>query len=242
MGNLRLFLVCVAIWGSTWLAIKFQLGRVEPEASVFYRFLLSSALIFAYCLARGRPLRYPPREHLWLALLGVLMFGLSYICVYYAERYVVSGLVAVGYSASPLLGMLGMRLFFGTPMTRRVIAGSILGMVGIALVFQPEFSHLHGDGNTVAGAIFTVLAVVVSTLGSLVAQRNHDARIPLWQGMAWGMLYGSLFSLAVALATGKRLEFELTPGYIVSLVYLAVLGSIIAFGAYLTLLKRVGAA
>lgn len=242
MGNLRLFLVCVAIWGSTWLAIKFQLGRVEPEASVFYRFLLSSALIFAYCLARGRPLRYPPREHLWLALLGVLMFGLSYICVYYAERHVVSGLVAVGYSASPLLGMLGMRLFFGTPMTRRVIAGSILGMVGIALVFQPEFSHLHGDGNTVAGAIFTVLAVVVSTLGSLVAQRNHDARIPLWQGMAWGMLYGSLFSLAVALATGKRLEFELTPSYILSLVYLAVLGSIIAFGAYLTLLKRVGAA
>lgn len=242
MGNLRLFLVCVAIWGSTWLAIKFQLGRVEPEASVFYRFLLSSVLIFAYCLARGKPLRYPPREHLWLALLGVLMFGLSYICVYYAERYVVSGLVAVGYSASPLLGMLGMRLFFGTPMTRRVIAGSILGIVGIALVFEPEFSRLHGDGNTVAGAIFTVLAVLVSTLGSLVAQRNHDARIPLWQGMAWGMFYGSIFSLAVALATGKRLEFELTPGYILSLVYLAVLGSIIAFGAYLTLLKRVGAA
>lgn len=242
MGNLRLFLVCVAIWGSTWLAIKFQLGRVEPEASVFYRFLMSSVLIFAYCLARRKPLRYPPREHLWLALLGVLMFGLSYICVYYAERYVVSGLVAVGYSASPLLGMLGMRLFFGTPMTRRVIAGSILGIFGIALVFQPEFSRLHGDGNTIAGAIFTVLAVVVSTLGSMVAHRNHEARIPLWQGMAWGMLYGSTFSLAVALATGKRLEFELTPGYILSLVYLAVLGSIIAFGAFLTLLKRVGAA
>jgi drug/metabolite transporter (DMT)-like permease len=242
LGNLRLFLVCVAIWGSTWLAIKFQLGRVEPEASVFYRFLMSSVLIFAYCLARRKPLRYPPREHLWLALLGVLMFGLSYICVYYAERYVVSGLVAVGYSASPLLGMLGMRLFFGTPMTRRVIAGSILGIFGIALVFQPEFSRLHGDGNTIAGAIFTVLAVVVSTLGSMVAHRNHEARIPLWQGMAWGMLYGSTFSLAVALATGKRLEFELTPGYILSLVYLAVLGSIIAFGAFLTLLKRVGAA
>jgi len=242
LGNLRLFLVCVAIWGSTWLAIKFQLGRVEPEASVFYRFLLSSVLIFAYCLARGKPLRYPPREHLWLALLGVLMFGLSYICVYYAERYVVSGLVAVGYSASPLLGMLGMRVFFGTPMTRRVMAGSVLGMVGIALVFQPEFSRLHGDGNTIVGAIFTVLAVVVSTLGSIVAHRNHEARIPLWQGMAWGMLYGATFSLAVALATGKRLGFEVTPGYILSLVYLAVLGSIIAFGAFLTLLKRVGAA
>ena len=242
MGNVRLFLVCVAIWGSTWLAIKFQLGRVAPEASVFYRFLLGSVLIFAYCLARRKPLRFPWREHLWLALLGVLMFSVSYICVYYAERFVVSGLVAVGYSASPLLGMLGMRLFFGTPMTRRVIAGSILGIVGIALVFKPEFSRLHGDSDTAVGALFTVLSVVIATLGSMVAHRNHEARIPLWQGMAWGMLYGSMFSLGVALALGRPLEFEFTAGYILSLVYLAVLGSIIAFGAFLTLIKRVGAA
>jgi drug/metabolite transporter (DMT)-like permease len=242
LGNLRLFLACVAIWGSTWLAIKFQLGRVAPEASVFYRFLLASLLIFAYCRARGKALRFAAREHLWLALLGVTMFGAGYICVYYAERFVVSGLVAVGYSASPLLGMLGMRLFFGTPMTRRVAAGSLLGIVGIALVFWPEFARLEGDSRTAVGAAFTVAAVVISALGAMVAHRNHEARIPLWQGMAWGMLYGSLFALAVALATGKRLEFEATPGYILSLVYLAVLGSIIAFGAYLTLLKRVGAA
>jgi drug/metabolite transporter (DMT)-like permease len=242
LGNVRLFLVCVAIWGSTWLAIKFQLGRVAPEASVFYRFLLASLLIFAYCLARGKTLRFARREHLWLALLGVTMFGAGYICVYYAERFVVSGLVAVGYSASPLLGMLGMRLFFATPMTRRVAAGSLLGIVGIALVFWPEFARLEGDSRTAVGAAFTVAAVVISALGAMVAHRNHEARIPLWQGMAWGMLYGSMFSLAVALATGKPLELELTAGYILSLVYLAVLGSIIAFGAYLTLLKRVGAA
>ncbi|HEY4999154.1 MAG TPA: DMT family transporter, partial [Usitatibacter sp.] len=141
MGNVRLFLACVAIWGSTWFAIKFQLGRVAPEASVLYRFLLASLLLFAFCLARGKALRFPPREHLWLALLGLTMFGAGYICVYYAERFVVSGLVAVGYSASPLLGMLGMRLFFGTPMTRRVVTGSLLGIVGIALVFWPEFAR-----------------------------------------------------------------------------------------------------
>ena len=242
MGNVRLFLACVTIWGSTWLAIKFQLGRVAPEASVFYRFLLGSVVIFAYCLARRMPLRFPAREHAWLALLGTFMFSVSYIFVYYAERYLVSGLVAVGYCASPLLGMLGMRAFFGTPMTRRVIVGSILGIAGITLVFRPEFEHLHGDGATLLGAFFTIAAVVVSTAGSLVAHRNHEARIPLWQGMAWGMLYGSIFSLLVTLARGESLTFEFTPGYILSLVYLAVLGSIIAFGAFLTLLKRVGAA
>lgn len=241
MGNLQLFVVSVAIWGSTWLAIKFQLGRVAPEASVFYRFLLGSALLFAYCHLRRLPLRYGAREHSWIALFGILMFSVSYICVYYAERFVVSGLVAVGYSASPLLGMLGMRVFFGTPVTRRVLAGSMLGIAGIALVFWPEFSLLRSDGNTALGALFTVVAVVVSALGAMVAHRNQP-HVPLWQAMAWGMLYGSLFSLAVALILGKPLDFEPTPAYMISLLYLTILGSIIAFGAYLTLLERVGAA
>ncbi len=199
-------------------------------------------LIFGYCLARRMPLRYSVREHLWIALMGILMFGVSYIAVYYAEAYVVSGLVAVGYSASPLLGMLGMRLFFGTPMTRPVIAGSILGIAGIALVFWPEFAHLQGDGKTTLGAIFTVIAVVVSALGSLVAYRNQAAHLPLWQSMAWGMLYGALFSLGVTLAMGKPLELAFTPAYVLSLLYLTILGSIVAFGGYLTLLKRIGPA
>ena len=242
MTNLNLFIACVAIWGSTWLAIKFQLGVVAPEASVFYRFLLASVLLFAYCLARRLPLRYTLREHAWIALLGIFMFSVSYIFVYYAEEHVVSGLVAVGYSASPLLGMLGMRLFFGTAMTSRLALGSALGIAGIALVFWPEFSQLRGDGNTSLGAIYTAIAVIVSTLGSMVAHRNQEAHLPLWQSMAWGMLYGALFSLGVTVAGGKPLAFELTGPYLASLFYLAILGSIVAFAGFLTLLKRIGAA
>jgi drug/metabolite transporter (DMT)-like permease len=242
LGNLQLFAACVAIWGSTWLAIKFQLGRVAPEASVFYRFLLASLLLFAYCLARRLPLRYSAKEHAWIALLGVFMFSVSYIFVYYAEEHVVSGLVAVGYSASPLLGMLGMRLFFGTPMTRVLAAGSVLGMLGIALVFWPEFGKLEASHDVAMGAIYTAAAVIVSTLGSLVAHRNYEAHLPLWQSMAWGMLYGALFSLGVTLAVGKPLTFEPTLPYVLSLLYLAILGSIIAFAGYLTLLKRIGPA
>ena len=242
MGNPQLFVISVAIWGSTWLAIKFQLGRVAPEASVFYRFLLASLLIFAYCHTRRLPLRYSARQHLWLALFGVLMFSVSYVCVYYAERFVVSGLVAVGYSASPFLGMLGVRIFFGTPVTRRVLGGSMLGIAGIALVFWPEFSHLKSDGDTALGALLTVAAVVLSALGAVVAQRNQREHLPLWQSMAWGMLYGALFSLIATLALGHAIEFEATPAYVLSLLYLTILGSIVAFGAYLTLLKRVGAA
>ena len=242
MSNVQLFVAAVAIWGSTWLAITFQLGSVAPEASVTYRFLLASLLIFAYCLTRRLPLRFNVREHLWIALLGVLMFSVSYIFVYYAEAHVVSGLVAVGYSASPMLGLIGLRVFFGTPMTRLLVLGSILGMVGIALVFWPEFARLQGDRDTALGALYTVLAVLLSAFGSIVAQRNSRKGLPLWQTLAWGMLYGSIFSLGVTLSTGQPLTFEPTARYVLSLLYLAVLGSILAFAAYLTLLHRVGAA
>jgi drug/metabolite transporter (DMT)-like permease len=209
---------------------------------VFYRFLLAALLLFAYCRARGLPLACRPGQHAWIALQGILMFSVSYIYVYYAEQNVVSGLVAVGYSASPLLSMLGLRLFFRTPMTRPMIIGSILGIAGISLVFWPEFARLRGDERTVLGAVYTVAAVVVSTLGSMAAHRNHEAHMPLWQSMAWGMLYGALFSLVVTLFTGKSLAFEVSAPYVLSLLYLAVLGSIVAFAGYLTLLRRIGAA
>ena len=242
LSNLQLFGACVAIWGSTWLAITFQLGAVAPEASVFYRFLLASVLLFAYCRARALPLRYSPRQHAWIALQGVLMFSVSYVCVYYAEQQVVSGLVAVGYSASPLLNMFGMRLFFGVRMTARVATGAALGMAGIILVFWPEFAHLRHDGSVALGAAFTAGAVVLSALSSMTAHRNHDAGLPIWQTMAWGMLYGAIFTLGLTLALGRTLGFEPTAAYVSSLLYLSLFGSILAFGAFLTLLSRVGPA
>jgi drug/metabolite transporter (DMT)-like permease len=242
LSTAQLFSACVAIWGSTWLAIRFQLGRVPPEASVFYRFLLAALLIFAWRALRREKLGLSQREHAWIALQGIFMFSASYLCVYYAEQHVVSGLVAIGYSASPLLAMLGMRAFFGTPMTRPVIAGSLLGIVGISLVFGPEIAAWKAGGEIVVGTIFTALAVVLSSFGSLVAHRNQQHDYALWPSMSWGMLYGSLCSLAVTLVLGKPLLFDLTVPYVASLLYLSVLGSIVTFAAYLTVMKRVGAA
>jgi drug/metabolite transporter (DMT)-like permease len=242
LSNLQLFLGCVAIWGSTWLAITYQLGVVAPAASVTYRFLLASLLLFAFCRARRLRLGFPLRDHVWFALQGVPMFGASYVFVYDAEQHLVSGLVAVGYSASPLLGMLGLRLFFGTPITAPVAVGSALGITGITLVFLPEFSAVQAGERTTLGVVFTVLSVVMSTLGAMAAHRNHDAQIPVWQSMAWGMLYGAIFATVWTVAAGQSFAFSPTPAYVLSLAYLVVAGSILAFASYLTLLGRIGAA
>ena len=242
MSSLQLFVACVSIWGTTWLAITFQLGRVPPEASVAYRFLLAAVLMFAYCRARGLTLRLPARTHAWIALQGVFMFGASYVLVYYAEQRLASGLVAVGYSASPLLGMVGQRVFLGTPMTARVAIGSLLGICGIALVFAPEIALTGAAAPSMLGIVCTMLAVICSMFGSVTAHRNQDAGIPLWQTMAFGMLYGAAFSAALNLALGQPFAFEATVAYVASLAYLAVCGSILAFAAFLTLIGQIGAA
>lgn len=238
----RLFAAATAIWGTTWIAITFQLGRAPPEASVALRFALAAAMLLGWCRVRGIPLRFPARVHRELALLGLFMFCLSYLAVYRAETYLVSGLVAVGYSASPLVNATISRVVFGTPATRGVLAGGLLGVAGIALVFWPELRRVRADGGVLAGSALVAGAVLASGIGNVFATRLDRLGVNVWQKMAWGMAWGAAGSLLAALAGGEGIRFSLVPSYLASLLYLSVFGSILAFAAYLTLLERVGAA
>ncbi len=238
----QLFAACVAIWSTTWIAITFQLGRVAPEVSVLYRFVLASLLLFAWCRARGLTLAFSAAQHAGMALQGVLAFSLNYVLTYYAQQSVVSGVVAVGYSASPLINLFLLRVLFGLPMSRRVALGGVLGLIGIVLVFWPEFARLEAGEATRVGVAYAAAAVLFSSFGSMAAHRNQAAGLPIWQTMAWGMLYGSVANLAIVLALGRPLDFDGSASYVLSLAYLVVFGSILAFGSFLHLLERVGAA
>jgi drug/metabolite transporter (DMT)-like permease len=238
----RLFAAATAIWGTTWIAITFQLGRAPPEASVALRFAIASLLLLGWCRLRGYTLRFPARVHVQLALLGLFMFCLSYLAVYRAETFLVSGLVALGYSASPLVNAAISRIAFGTPATRGVVVGGLLGMAGIALVFWPELRRVRADGGVLAGALLVAGAVLASGVGNVFAARLERLGVNVWQKMAWGMAWGAAGSVLAALATGQGFGFSPVPSYVASLLYLAVFGSILAFAAYLTLLERVGAA
>jgi drug/metabolite transporter (DMT)-like permease len=243
VNNVAIFSACVLIWGTTWLAITWQLGTVAPEISVSHRFLLAAAAIAAWCWLRGLPLRLRRAEHLQLALQGAAMYSVSYILIYYAELHVTSGLVAIGYSASPLVSALGARLFLKQPILPRVAIGAGLGLIGITAVFWPEFARLGGGAQGVAlGALLTALAVLISNAGGLLAQRNHQRGLYGWPAMAWSMGYGGLVSLAVALALGRSYAIDTGAPYLLSLLYLTLLGTIVTFAGYLTLVGRIGAA
>lgn len=241
-STFQLFSICVLIWGSTWFAITFQLGNIAPEMSVGYRFLLASAALFGYCRWRRLPLAFGLRPHLDFALFGTFMFCIGYILVYHAEIYIVSGMVAVGYSVSPMVNMLAARFFFGTPMTKRVTVAALFGVAGIVCIFWPEFGKLSTSRSAELGALLTMLSVLGSSAGSMAALRNQKRGYSTWSSMAWGMLYGGALALAIGLAMGRTLAFDPAAGYVISLVYLAIVGSVVTFACYITLIGRIGAA
>lgn len=235
-----LFFIASAVWGSTWLAIKFQLGDVAPEVSLTYRFALAAAIIALACALGGRSLRFPPRVHALIAAQGALMFGFNYIAVYRAEQYVASGLVAVLFSTMVFMSLVGARLAFGAPITRRAVAGASLGVGGVVLLFLPEILAAQNGGDAATGIAFGLGAALIATGGNLVTMRMQRRGLPIFETTAWGMAYGAAVSALVAMFIGATWAFDARAPYVLSLAYLAVFGSVVAFGAYLTLLKQVG--
>jgi drug/metabolite transporter (DMT)-like permease len=239
--NTFLYVITVLIWGSTWLAIKFQLGVVPPELSVAYRFFLASLLLFAYSKLRGLNLRFSRREHLFIALQGLLLFSLNYVMVYFSEIYITSGLVSVLFSAVIIFNVIFGAFLLRNPVQGRVVLGALVGVLGLAFIFWPEMAGLNLEGLRLAGFLLGLLSAVSASLGNIVSARNQRAKLPVIQTNAFGMLYGSMATLVFSLVRGTQFAFDPSAGYIGSLIYLALFGSVIAFGSYLTLLGRIGA-
>jgi drug/metabolite transporter (DMT)-like permease len=240
LKNWQLFAICVLTWGTTWYAITFQLGHSAPEVDVALRFALAGTVVLAMCALRGMRLRFSWRDHALLALQGSFMYGVSYVCVYHAERHLVSGLVAVGYSASPLVTGLGAHALFGLRVSARFILGGLLGLAGVALMFWPEFGKAAGSHDAVLGAQFTVGAVLLSAIGSLTASRNRPRGLPFWPSLGYGMLYGAAVSALVALMQGESFALPAAASWWASLFYLALAGSVLTFACFLTLQERIG--
>ncbi len=241
MKNTLFYLVTVFIWGSTWIGIKLQLGIVDPMVSVTYRFGIAATLLIIWCKLARLNMRYSFKEHCWMALQGVLLFGFNYLFFYMAELHVTSGLAAVLFSTILLMNMVNGALFLRQPIDGRVVAGGLLGLVGIILVFRQEITSFSLDNNGFIGVLFCLLATLLASLGNITSANNQKNSLPIVQSNAYGMGYGTLVMLFVAIISGKSFGFDFSCSYVTSLCYLAVFGSIIAFGCYLTLVGNIGA-
>ncbi len=241
-ATVGLYLTCVLIWGSTWLGIEYQLGVVPAEVSVFYRYALAAVILLAWCLIKRIPMRFSPRAHIRFALLGLLMFSVNYVLTYQGQRFITSALMSIAFSTMVWLNIINMRLFFNEKTGWPVLVGATLGIIGMTLMFSPAVKELTLEDATVIGALLGIAATYIASLGNMAAELANREKLPVLQSNTWGMVYGAAFNGLIALALGREFSFEPTVGYVGSLVYLALFGSAIAFGAYLTLIGRIGPA
>ncbi len=243
MNNIILYALTVLIWGSTWYVITFQLGSVDPLVSIAYRFGIAAVVMLAVLGVMGKlnPKSYTRKQHGFIALQGLFLFCLNYWLFYIGTGYLTSGLVAVIFSTMTLMNIVNQAIIFGIPIKKQVVLGSFIGLIGILAVFWPEIAHMNGDDGVITGIVYCLVASYLASLGNMAALRNSRDEIPVIEGNSYGMAYGALSCFAIILVTGTPITFAVEFNYIWSLLYLAILGSVIAFGCYLTLLKNIGA-
>ena len=242
MNNLILFISTLLCWSPTWYLIKFQFGVVDPLISIFYRFLIASAIVFIFLILLKKKLSFNLNQHLWFLLLGVTLFSLNYIFFYLANTYLISGIVTIAFSTILIMNILGERIYFKIKSSRQTLLAAGFGIIGILIIFEKELLNFKVEDKTYIGIILSFIATFWASTGNLIHQKNFKDKIPFVQSIAYGMLYGSIFTLIVAKFRGAELLFDYSFSYIASLLYLAVIGSVVAFYLYLKLLESIGSA
>ena len=240
MRSVALYAVTVLIWGTSWLAIIYQLGVVDPMVSVAYRFILAAVIMHGLCWVRRQPMRFSRRDHCFLALQGASLFALNYWLFYNAELHIASGLAAVVFSTIIVWNILLGAVWIRHPLDRRVLLGAGLGLCGIALVFWPEVQDFEANETGLYGLGLSIVATMLASLGNIASARNQQAGISVLSSNAWAMTYGAGLMVLLALVSGKPFDFMATPLYVGALLYLSVFASVIAFWSYLTLVGEIG--
>ncbi|WP_439861113.1 DMT family transporter [Pseudomonas sp. MBLB4136] len=238
--SLSLYLLTVLIWGTTWIAIKLQMGEVAIAASIAYRFALAAAVLFAVLLLSGRLQKLDRRGQLICLVQGLCLFCINFLCFYTASQWIPSGLVAVIFSTATLWNALNARLFFKQRIAANVLAGGALGLAGLALLFWPELADHPASRESLLGIGLALLGTLCFSAGNLLSSLQQKAGLKPLTTNAWGMLYGALMLVAICLVSGTPFGFEWSTRYVGSLLYLAIPGSVIGFTAYLTLVGRLG--
>ena len=235
-----LFTVTVLTWGTTWFVILGQLGVVHPIVSVGWRFLLAAGVVFGICWIRGERLRLSAEEHGLCLLLGLFLFSLNYGLFYTASLSLTTGLVSIVFSTMVFWNALGARWLMKQPLDYRSLAGGVVGIFGLMILFWDELLRFSWLNSGSSALVLCLLGTLSASSGNLVSAALQKRSMNVWNSTAYGMLYGTALTFGFAGLSNYPIQFEWTLIYVGSLLYLVIFGSVIAFGSYLTLVGRIG--
>lgn len=231
------FLLLCLIWGSTWLFIKLGLSDLPPFTFAGIRFVIASTILFAIVKARGLSLPRTRADWLLLATTGFLAFSVNYGAVFWGEQHISSGLAALLQAMIPVFGLVIAHFYLpGEQMTPARILGVILGAAGVGVIFSNQLSiagpkALAGCAALVVGSACTAYANV------LVKARGAKLNPAILAGGQ--MIFGLIPLLIIGISTeGNPLHYHWTGMAVVSLFYLAIVGSVVAFMLYYWLVQH----
>ncbi len=239
--NALLYSLVVLIWGTTWIAIFLQQGPVAAPVSIFWRFAVASATIMMVLLALGRLRKMMLRDHLFCMVQGCCVFCFNFWCFYTAAAYINTGLESVIFSMAVLYNAINSFIFFGQRPPARFGFAAVLGMLGIITLFWDDLLASGWSKELLLGIGLSALGTYGFSLGNMISLRHQRNGLETMTTNAWAMTYGTIIMGAIALIRGDSFAPEWTGSYMGALLYLAIFGSVIAFGAYFTLVGRIGA-
>ncbi|WP_028671052.1 DMT family transporter [Saccharospirillum impatiens] len=239
--NIALYISTVLIWGSTWLAIAWQVGEVAVPVSVFYRFAIAALVLMAALSLFRRRQSLQLTDHLYCLLQGICVFALNFYCFYVAAGYLPSGLIAILFSMSTLFNAVNGFLFFRTPVPRVFYLALALGLPGMALIFWQDLMAVEATWTLLGAVGLSLLGTYGFSLGNMVSVRHQRRGLHINTTNAFAMFYGAVFMGSIALIQGVSFSLPAEPRYLGALVYLGVVGSVGGFGLYFMLVGRIGA-
>jgi len=239
--NAFLYCLVVVIWGTTWIAIFLQQGSVPAPVSIFWRFALATTTIMLVLIALRRLRKLALQDHLFCLLQGCCVFGFNFLCFYTAAAWINTGLESVIFSMAVLFNAVNSFLFFGQKPPARFYPAAALGLIGIVTLFWDDLQASGISASLLMGIGLSILGTFGFSLGNMLSMRHQRKGLETMTTNAWAMLYGTIVMGCIALVRGDSFALEWTFSYMGALVYLAIFGSVIAFGAYFTLVGRIGA-
>ncbi|PQH29818.1 EamA family transporter [Raoultella ornithinolytica] len=239
--NAILYGLVVVIWGTTWIAIFLQQGPVSAPVSIFWRFAVASVTMLAILLATRRLRPLALRDHLFCVLQGCCVFCFNFWCFYTAAAHINTGLESVIFSMAVLFNAINGFIFFRQQPPARFWLAAALGLVGIITLFWEDLLSNGLNASLLWGIGLSALGTYGFSLGNMLSMRHQRRGLETLTTNSWAMLYGTLVMGAIALVRGDDFPPQWTLSYMGALLYLALFGSVIAFGAYFTLVGRIGA-
>jgi len=237
------FAIFTAIWGSTWIVIRDQIGTVPPQWSVAYRFILASVAMAAVARWKGEKLGLGREALLPALFLGLAQFCVNFNAVYLAERHITSGIVATIFALLLIPSTLMAWAFLGHRPSGRFVWRSLVAIVGIGLLFVHEFQQHAARADEIAvGLGLTFVGMIGASAANVYQARPEVRRFPLFAMLAWSMATGAMLNVVFALTMAGPPVFDNRIGYWAGVLYLALPASVLTFSLYYPVVRKIGPA